>query len=590
MDYNSDAVREAKELFLSSGEVPDGSSVREEVSESWARCLKGGMKTSDLPKLTEHRHLPVLDENIWLGEYVIKDTLESFYNYVESLDGMVFFAYDERVIIDFSSGKRPDCMEDLPLQPGVLLDESSLGTTAFSLLSPLEDEAWAMGEEHYLDCFKDFATYCCQAKDYSGRDHFIFVVLPLEKFNPLTLNYIRLFQRAKHEAIVRQAIQLEKAMLDSVIESNVDVTGKGLLFADNFGAILWVNKRFSKLFDLKLEEIRGRQIVDYFPELADAVRKYRSGDAITQEDVTFSCEHNGRFITCSNFVPFLQSRRMQGLAIAFKAHDFATKRKFPGSANTARYIFDDLIGESASFKHAVDEAATFARLNSSILLTGESGVGKELFAQSIHNASPRKKGPFVAINCATLQSNLIESELFGYAEGAFTGARKGGAVGKIEFANKGTLFLGEIGELPLSTQTMFLRALEEKEITRVGSNKRIPVDFRLVCATNRNLETMVEEGSFRLDLYYRINVVNIELPPLRDRGSDVVLLSNYFIKSICDELDIAQPTMSKEAMQKLKDYSWPGNLRELRNVIERAIVISKDGIIRVDDLPSQVTA
>jgi transcriptional regulator with PAS, ATPase and Fis domain len=225
-----------------------------------------------------------------------------------------------------------------------------------------------------------------------------------------------------------------------------------------------------------------------------------------------------------------------------------------------------------------------------VLLIGESGVGKELFAQGIHDASDRADGPFIALNCGGMSRDLLASELFGYAEGAFTGACKSGMTGKIEAANHGTLFLDEIGEMPLDIQPFLLRVLEEGEIYRLGENKARRVDFRLIAATNRNLRADVANGKFRMDLYYRVAVTHIAIPPLRERKDDVEELIEHWLRLLLERYGILDAVFDDAARACLLNYSWPGNVRELRNAIECAVLMSRDGAITVNELPLEVRA
>ena len=235
-------------------------------------------------------------------------------------------------------------------------------------------------------------------------------------------------------------------------------------------------------------------------------------------------------------------------------------------------------------------ARGIANSNSSIILTGESGTGKEVFAQAIHNESSRRGNPFVAVNCSAFPKDLIGSELFGYGDGAFTGARKGGAMGKFEFANKGTLFLDEVAELPLDIQAILLRVLEERAVTRIGSNTTIPVDVRIIAATNRNLLEMVKENAFRLDLYYRLNVISLELPPLRSRKEDIPLLVDAFLRHFNSMMHRQVTSCSPELMDILVRAEWPGNIRQLRNTIEFGVNVAKGHVLHVRDLPREITA
>ncbi|MEQ8762930.1 MAG: sigma-54 dependent transcriptional regulator [Planctomycetota bacterium] len=253
-----------------------------------------------------------------------------------------------------------------------------------------------------------------------------------------------------------------------------------------------------------------------------------------------------------------------------------------------RFGFEGIIGNSEQMQRIFDVLGQISRTNATVLILGESGTGKELIAKSLHNNSPRRLGNFVALNCAALSEGILESELFGHEKGAFTGAlsRK---IGRIEHADHGTLFLDEVGDMPMSTQVKLLRVIEEREIYRVGSNTPIPVDVRLVAATNRNLEKAVEDGRFREDLYYRLKVVTIELPPLRERQGDLPLLIDTFVREFAETHQRPIEQMSAEARKVLQEYAWPGNVRELRNCIENMIVIDRDGVLGVDDVPPNVS-
>lgn len=251
----------------------------------------------------------------------------------------------------------------------------------------------------------------------------------------------------------------------------------------------------------------------------------------------------------------------------------------------SKYSFDDLIGESAAFQVVKNFAKRVSASDSSVLLTGESGTGKELFAHAIHKTSTRKNFQFVPINCGAIPEELFESELFGYVAGAFTGSQKGGKKGLFEVANNGTVFLDELGELPLSMQTKLLRALQEKEIRPVGGQKTASVDVRVIAATNRDLEKMVEEGTFRHDLYYRLNVINIDIPPLRSRKEDIESISRVLLKKLEKRFYREGIAISSEVLQIFQQHTWPGNVRELENVLERAINLLDGNIIEINHLP-----
>jgi len=255
-------------------------------------------------------------------------------------------------------------------------------------------------------------------------------------------------------------------------------------------------------------------------------------------------------------------------------------------ADTA-FRFENIVGAAKKMRDIFDVALHVAARDSTVLLTGESGTGKELLAKAIHQNSLRASKPFITINCGAIPENLIESELFGHRKGSFTGA-SADHTGKFEAASQGTVFLDEIGELPANLQVRLLRVIQEREIDKIGYAKPIPVNVRILAATNRDLRTLIEDGQFREDLFYRLSVVTIELPPLRERREDIPLLLQHFLRKHCERYQLAIPSLTDDATDLLTRYTWPGNVRELENAIERLVVLGKSDVIRTEDLPSNI--
>ncbi len=287
---------------------------------------------------------------------------------------------------------------------------------------------------------------------------------------------------------------------------------------------------------------------------------------------------NGTLVS-TNRIPIIVNNEVKGVVATFQdvkviqESENKIRRSLNEKGLYAKYSFKDIKGESSILNNTISIAKSYASSDSTILIRGETGTGKELFAQSIHNSSSRCDGPFVAINCASLSSNLLESELFGYVEGAFTGAVKGGKMGLFELAHKGTIFLDEIGEIPIEIQAQLLRVLQEKEIRKVGSTVRLPVDVRVITATNKDLIAAVKAKTFREDLYYRIGVLNLSIPPLRERKGDIILLSRFFFERNLGKDYINYLDRFYEIMKKVENYQWYGNIRELQNFVERICVM-----------------
>jgi transcriptional regulator with PAS, ATPase and Fis domain len=299
---------------------------------------------------------------------------------------------------------------------------------------------------------------------------------------------------------------------------------------------------------------------------------------------------DGRVIAVFGQVMFKDIRDVRKLATELSLLESKVKLYEEELINlrSTRYTFDSIIGSSQAIKYLKKDALQAAANQFPVLISGESGTGKELFAQAIHHAGPRKVHPFVRINCAAIPKDLLESELFGYEKGAFTGADPGGKPGKLELARHGTVFLDEVGDLALEMQPKLLRVIEDKEFERVGGTRIIQSDFRIIAATNQNLEEMLADSRFRKDLFYRLNVIPLHIPPLRRRKSDIIPTARHLLKQIAREANLSEKKIDREAEKALKDYEWPGNVRELFNVLERTVSTLDGDTIHLQNLPFYV--
>lgn len=366
-------------------------------------------------------------------------------------------------------------------------------------------------------------------------------------------------------------------ILESRFFELLNVIDEGIILADVNGIVLSLNDKASEILSLNSKNI-GMNVVDVIAH--PAIRKAIEKQVVIDQQLT---SINGRHVSFQA-VPVKTAGNINGFLII--ANLFEEKEKSQHKlrtqllkkGHTAKYSFEDIIGMSKSIKDTKDMARKMAKSDSSILITGESGVGKELFAQSIHNASNRKDYQFVAINCAAIPDNLLESELFGYEEGAFTGAKKGGKMGMFEIAHNGTLFLDEIGEMPLQLQSRLLRVIQERQVMRIGGESIIHVNIRIIAATNKNLKQLVKKGEFRNDLYYRLNVLPLKIPPLRKRGNDILILFEHMKEKIG-----ASYELSDKSKEFLLNYAWEGNLRELGNCMEYLAYLEKE-TIELEDL------
>ena len=379
-------------------------------------------------------------------------------------------------------------------------------------------------------------------------------------------------------------------------EQIINLLAERVVIIDDNGMIIYINEGYCQFIGTTMEKAIGQPVQDVIEnsrmhrmvktgkaELA-AVQKINGSEMIANR---FPIFEDGKVVGAVGNVMFrnpeewrMYRTKIQNLVEELNYYQAKAQRDL-----RSKYSFEDLIGSSPIFLAAKTLAQRVSGSNSSVLLIGESGTGKELFAHAIHHQSTRASAPFVAINCSSIPEHLLESELFGYEDGAFTGAKKGGKKGQFELAGGGTLFLDEIGDMPLSMQSKLLRVLQEKEVVRVGGYKSISVDVRIIAATHRDLEKMVEKGEFRQDLYYRLNVIKIDIPPLRERKEDIAPIARWLLKKLEARFYRNSIELSAEVKERLMQHSWPGNIRELENVLERSINVLDGKTIKVSDLP-----
>ncbi|MBE3579056.1 MAG: sigma 54-interacting transcriptional regulator [Caldanaerobacter subterraneus] len=358
--------------------------------------------------------------------------------------------------------------------------------------------------------------------------------------------------------------------------------GSGLVVTDENGVITIFNKLAEGITGISMDEAIGKKIQEVIPEI-----KIENVLKTGKEEMNKKIKV-GNNVVFTNITPIYTGNKIEGSVIVF--YDFPQIEYLENELKRNRKLdkaFDIIIGNSGKLRDALTIASKAAETDSTVLIRGESGTGKELVAQAIHYASKRRDKPFIRVNCAAIPVTLLESELFGHERGAFTGAVTQ-KIGKFELADGGTIFLDEIGEIPPEIQVKLLRVIQEKEFERVGGIKTIKVDVRIIAATNKDLEKAIKEGTFREDLYYRLNVIPIMLPPLRERRGDIPLLVEHFIEKLNKKLNKNIKGITKKAMQALIHYDWPGNIRELENIIERCITLSEGEYIDYEDLPQYI--
>ena len=587
-EINVERIHNLKQLVLGGESIPMGtlSSFEMSLVESWKYSMSKGISAGI-------RKLP--DSNVDFGtksritEFMLYEWEQRADYYKVKHDllascGAAIFYIDQQGCI-YSKGGSPEVireMKEIGIKFGTNMGIDYIGTTGMTFMNNKKPVFYLYGEMNYIEALSGYVT---MALDFSIIDIMgmcQMIIFPLACYTDAArkimdaVYYLEGFHSA---ALSSNIVEIKQSSYSHTEEEVV-------VIVDANGRIMDVSQVLKDKFGMNSAMMYGRRIDAVFPKLHDAITIMRTG-----KNVVMEMEISG-YHTMAEFVPVKKDVQVIGMVIRFHLNpEMLRSRKKTDNAsvtNSTRFTFDTMTGESEAFLKAKTRAMLVAHGISNILLLGESGTGKEVFAQSIHNASDRRSRPFVALNCAAIPKDLIASELFGYEDGAFTGARKNGSIGKFEQANGGTLFLDEIGEMPYDMQSVLLRALENKEVMRVGGSKARPVDVRIISATNRDIRNAVKKGFFRQDLYYRLNVIQIDLPPLRERRRDIPLLAADYLEKFSFMMKRPVMRLDDEALRLLCRYDWPGNIRQLRNVIEAAVALSTGHLIDCDALPGEI--
>jgi len=502
------------------------------------------------------------------------DTAELFmkqlYNFVKGSDFFIILTDEEGCILSII-GDEKILTEALSYKmiPGAYMDERNIGTNTMGTALAEEKPLQVSGEEHYINAYHRWTCSASPIRDTKGN---IIGTIDLtgysESVNLHTLGMVVAAANAIEEMLDIKRYAEELSLAKKFTETIMDSIESGILTTDLEGNVLTVNRVVADMFGYlpsEMTKMKTWDLLEDWDKIKTAVIQEQS---FTDEDVFVNSKKNKLQLNISAFPHLDGKKNLMNIVIVFKEVKKVRKLANKIMGHHAIYTFDKIIGEDPEFVRIIDYAKKLADSRSNVLIMGESGTGKELFAQAIHNYSSRHDEPFVALNCGAIPRNLIESELFGYEGGAFTGSKSAGQPGKFQIADGGTIFLDEIGEMPLDMQTRLLRVIEEGTMRRIGSNKEIVVDVRVIAASNKDLKEEVAKGNFRKDLYYRLNVLPIKLIPLRERKGDIPLLSKYFMERISMKLNKRSVNINEETMRALIDYEWPGNVRELENIIE----------------------
>jgi PAS domain S-box-containing protein len=560
------------------------------VSRGWKRCISAGINPYEgkCYRIIKGEELDaILEENRELINFA-KPFMEDLYSFVKGSGFVVVLADKKARVLEVIGDEKIliNSAEQLNFVKGACWDEQYVGNTAINSALVENKPVQICGSEHFCFVHRDWA--CSAAPIHAGGE--IIGVLNVSGYqnmvHPHTLGMVVAAARAietKIEAhIASNELKIQNKYQNAIVESMSD----GLLTIDNKGYITYINEVGADILNIDRKESLGKhvsEVVDFKPVVLSVLE---TGRGYIDKEFIVTNKYGVKMHFIKTAVPIRdENGNITGVVDTFRKIKRVQKMVNEMVGAHANFTFDSIVGSSEKIKESIRLAQIAAKSSSNVLIQGESGTGKELFAHAIHRASSRKDQPFITVNCAAIPRELIESELFGYEGGAFTGALKNGRPGKFELANGGTIFLDEIGDMPLDMQAKLLRVLQEKRITRIGGSNVFDVDVRIIAATNKNLMEECNQDNFRRDLYYRLNVLNITIPPLRERKGDIEELAYYLMRKINRKLDKNVVEVSEQAMKYLINYNWPGNVRELENTIERAINVCRTRQINVKDLP-----
>lgn len=583
---NDARVSSTWEKFLS-GESCGSDALRRLIDDSWRRCQTADVdpeRDKAPPPLGEdslQRLLEEHDELLSAGTPVMAHARQ----FLDETGTVMVLTTNAGVILNLEGDPSTSAAaaERIRMLPGSSWSEAACGTNAIGTALAIGQPVQIHSAEHYCAGIKRWTCSATVVRD--PYDNSILGVVDVSglnsTYNRHSLALVVTTASRIESRLARREMELRYRLLDLCISRLGGSTSDGVILLDRRGnpikasdraqaalTSLSTNGRASTPIELSKLKIPASFKGDPRTNLPE----WMSHDWL--EPIVENGQKLGSILTVPNRSAPSTPRRVESVSV-----------KNSCAKNTS---FERVIGQSPKLLEAIGCAQRLAKSSVPILLLGETGVGKDVFAHAIHGTGALPDAPFVALNCGAFSRELLTSELFGYAEGAFTGARRGGMVGKIEAASGGTLFLDEIGEMPMDLQPHFLRVLEDGAIFRLGENKARKVSFRLVAATNRDLRKDVAEGRFRMDLYYRIAVAAINVPPLRERSEDIPAIADYFLEKLAKQHGIPRPALDDEALELLRRCDWPGNVRELRNALERAMLMSSDVVLTKESLPPEL--
>jgi transcriptional regulator of acetoin/glycerol metabolism len=578
------------------------------LAQSWRRCAALGLGPYSSME-TEERSTP--ESPLAISHpllSLVRPAMEDLHQFAEGSVCVVVFADARARIVDRVGDQAVQQeLEHLGLRIGALWNEEHQGANALALALQESFPMQLDGAMHYRAALHTLYTAAAPIHDLLGQAIGVLAVIGHhEHCHPHTLGMVTAAAQSISNQLQMQVWLNDANNLLSELKTTLQSLPEGILLLRHDGVISQMNEPAGTMLGLAPARVTGRRLSDVLPLPTTLANALRHQQLLSDEELVFDTSH-GRVTCLCSLKPIAGCRQETGLetiigssgliiaepAVAdgfvmiLRSIERVQRLVHRMTGARARLTFANVIGESPALKEALRLARLAASSNSTVLLHGETGTGKEIFAQGIHNSSVRADGPFVAINCAAIPRELINTELFGYEGGSFTGADRQGRPGKFEQAHGGTLFLDEIGDMPLDLQTTLLRAIETRTIVRIGGQRVILADVRIIAATHKDLRAEALRGNFRSDLYYRLNVLTINIPPLRQRSDDLPLLVQHFLQRQSPIL--GHPlAITAEAMAALQQYSWPGNVRELENMLERVTYLMPQTTVTIEDLPGDI--
>ena len=584
---NDTNVMSAWERFLS-GEVCESDALRRLIDDSWRRCHTAQVdpdRDQAPPPLAEDSLHTLIDEH---GELLSAGTpvMAHARQFLDETGTVMVLTTSDGVVLNLEGDPSTfGAAENIHLLPGSSWSESACGTNAIGTALAIGQPVQIHSAEHYCAGIKRWTCSATVVRD--PYDNSILGVVDVSglnsTYNRHSLALVVTTASRIESRLARREMELRYHLLERCMGRLTSATSDGVIILDRRGTPVKASDRAEAALRMLGESVAGAASINLSTLKLPSAFKHDMHAGLPEwinEDWLEPIVEQGQRLGSLLTIPHRTS-----VAAPRRAEDAGpTRRSFLKNA-----AFERVIGKAPGLLEIIGCAQRLARSNVPVLLLGETGVGKDVFARAIHEtAATQEESPFVALNCGGFSRELLTSELFGYVEGSFTGARRGGMMGKIEAANGGTLFLDEIGEMPLDLQPHFLRVLEEGAIYRLGENKPRKVTFRLVAATNRDLLKEVTEGRFRMDLFYRIAVASLSIPPLRERAEDVEPIAEFLLDKLAQQHGLPRPELDGEALACMSRYAWPGNIRELRNVLERALLMSSSSMLTKEALPAEV--